>query len=65
MPEIWYPQNPRIYQDWIDTIENELSDELTSWETTFVDSLSSQLKAGRQLSQKQEEILEKIYARTP
>ena len=65
MAEVWYPQNPRIYQDWIDTIENELSDELTSWETTFIDSLSTQLKSGRHLSQRQEETLEKIYARTP
>lgn len=39
---------------------------LTVWEENFVESLRTQLTAGRDLSDKQVEILERIYAkRTP
>ena len=39
---------------------------LTSWEEDFVESLRSQFDAGRELTDKQLETLERIYAqRTP
>jgi hypothetical protein len=39
---------------------------LTVWEESFVESLRTQRNAGRALSEKQVEILERIYAdRTP
>lgn len=36
-------------------------DDLTKWESDFVDSLSEQFVEGRKLSQKQCEILERLY----
>lgn len=65
MAEIWQPKNKAIIQDWIDTIKEELSDELSAWETSFIDSVETQLHKYGQLSQKQEEIVENIYSRTP
>lgn len=39
---------------------------LTAWEEGFIESIRDQLTAGRELSEKQAEILERIYAkRTP
>ena len=39
---------------------------LTTWEEEFVESLRSQFNAGRELTEKQVETLERIYAeRTP
>lgn len=65
MPPIWKPQPITVYKDWILTIEEELSDELSGWEINFIASINDQLNQKGYLSQKQEEILEKIYARTP
>lgn len=39
---------------------------LTAWEEEFIGSLRAQLSAGRQLSERQVEVLERIYAeKTP
>jgi len=65
MAEVWKPQPINVLTDWIETIREELSDDLTSWELTFIDSISVQLDTKKYLSQKQEEILERIYSRTP
>jgi hypothetical protein len=37
-------------------------DKLTDWETKFMESIESQHKAGRTLSERQLETLEKIFA---
>lgn len=48
--------------DWVDIIkENE--HKLSAWEIDFVESVELQLKANRQLSEKQVEILERIYVK--
>jgi hypothetical protein len=54
--------------DWDKWIEAILTDgvNLSTWETDFVESIEIQRKSGRQLSDKQAEILERIYAeKTP
>lgn len=66
MSQIFKPLDNKIYLDWIETIKTEASDELSSWETSFVESIESQLRSGRLMSEKQHEILERIYAeKTP
>lgn len=65
MPEVWKPMDNSVYLEWIAMIKDELSDELNSWETNFIDSVEAWLTNGSNISRKQEEILEKIYARTP
>lgn len=62
MAEIWKPKSLDVLKHWVEVIKDEAQDKLTSWETDFVDSVENQLYSGRQLSQKQEEILERIYA---
>lgn len=48
-------------QDWIDKIKEEGRD-LTKWETDYVESVEDQLDRLGRLSEKQIEILERIYA---
>lgn len=38
-----------------------LDADLSAWETNFMVSIEAQLKAGRELSEKQAEVLERIY----
>lgn len=48
-------------QQWLDTLETPRH-ELTKWEEDFVDSVREQFQARGSLSERQIEILEKIYA---
>lgn len=55
------------WDGWIDTIKSAGLN-LTDWEKKFVDDIDIRLRTSRyyELSQKQEQILERIYAeRTP
>jgi hypothetical protein len=53
------------WHDWLTSIQNN-GVNLTTWELDFVESISQQLAAGRRMSEKQAEILERIYAeKTP
>lgn len=53
------------YFHWLETIE-EQGRGLSVWEEEFVASVASQLDQGRSLSDKQVQILERIYAeKTP
>lgn len=61
MAEIWKPQPIEVYQSWLDAIKDEALDKLTAWEITFIESIESQLTY-KNLSEKQAEILERIYA---
>ena len=61
MSKIWQPQSIDIYKAWIDTIFDESSDSLTDWETNFVESINNQLDNNKQLTERQAEILERIY----
>jgi hypothetical protein len=62
MAKMWTPKPQELLQQWIDDILEEASDNLSDWESSFVDSVHSQLNRKGQLSERQEEILEKIYA---
>jgi len=62
MPPIRQPKSRELLQSWIDSILTEASDNLTDWESSFLDSIQSQLNMRGQLSEKQEDILERIYA---
>lgn len=61
MAKIWEPQSIEVYQAWVDAISSEASDRITSWEIDFIDSIDSQLKGKRNLTERQAEILERIY----
>jgi hypothetical protein len=53
------------HRDWLDAVESD-GVNLSTWETDFIESLRRQVDAGRTLSEKQGEILERIYAeKTP
>jgi hypothetical protein len=62
MAEIHKPQPKEVLLEWIKAIEDEASDDLTSWETDFVDSVKAQVLRKGTLSLRQEEILENIYS---
>lgn len=62
MPKIWKPQPVEVYINWIETILDEASDELNEWESNFVNDISIKVLNGGTLTQRQEEILERIYA---
>lgn len=51
---------PEVIQSWLDAI-NEDSD-LTKWEQGFIESITQQFEERGTLSDRQEEILERIYA---
>ena len=58
-------QPKHILESWIEAI-NTKGRKLTSWEIDFVESVSEQINANGTLSERQEEILERIYAeKTP
>ena len=62
MAEMWKPQDIIVYCNWRDAIMTEASDNLTDWETNFMDSVCNRLDQNRNLTQGQAETLEKIYA---
>ena len=58
-------QEPEIIQSWIDYI-NDNRINLTKWEEDFMESITDQFAVRNSLSDKQEEILERIYVnKTP
>ena len=61
MADIWRPQPIEVYQSWVDAIYDEASDNLTTWETNFVESIGGRLAFGNNLTERQAEILERIY----
>jgi hypothetical protein len=44
---------------------HDYSDRLSVWETQFIESIDDQLRQHGKLSDKQKEILEKIYLKVP
>ena len=54
-------QPKEVLANWIETIQTE-GRVLSKWEEDFIESLSDQFAARGTLSEKQEEILERIYA---
>lgn len=61
MSEVWKPEPIEVYQSWIDQCHQQ-STELTAWELDFCDSLQERLDRKVNLSERQVEILEKIYS---
>ena len=49
-------------QDWIERCVHEHTKPLSKWEWSFLESISDQMTRGRELSERQVEILERIYA---
>lgn len=62
MPLAWKPLTQETYQSWIDAIIAEASDELSDWESEFVESVNTYLARKGTLTEKQAKILERIYA---
>lgn len=62
MAKVWQPQPYEVLKQWVDTILDEASDDLTDWETKFVDDMSVRIINKWPLTQTQEEKLESIYA---
>lgn len=58
---MWKSQPKEVIESWISALRDEASDKLTSWEMDFIDSVEGQLFRKGTLSQKQQEILERIY----
>ena len=62
MPPIWHPKDAELIQSWIDAIIVEASEELSDWETGFIDSVQDRLLKRGSLTEAQEQTLERIYA---
>ena len=54
-------QKPEVIEHWINTI-NEEGRNLSKWELSFMESITDQFSRSNTVSDKQEEILERIYA---
>ena len=54
-------KQPATIQHWLDTIDTE-GHRLTKWETDFVDSIHEQWDERGSITDRQEEILERIYS---
>lgn len=62
MSKVWQPQSIEVYKHWVNTIIDEASDDLTEWESDFVDSISHRLELGNNLTEPQAVKLESIYS---
>lgn len=51
-----------LQEHWLETIEHE-GVNLTTWEEDFIESIRSRMDAGQELSERQAETLEAIYAK--
>lgn len=63
LPNSYNNENIELWRYWLDTVTTEASDKLNDWENYFIDSISLQLYGRGTLSEKQVEILERIYAK--
>jgi len=55
-------EKEKLYHSWIDACINEHKKRLSKWEEEFLESISDQLDRSGTLSERQAEILERIYA---
>lgn len=62
MAPIWKPQPNEVLAHWLETILEEASDQLNNWENKFIHDMTILIANKWQLTQAQEETLEKIYA---
>lgn len=56
------PKSSELIKHMLHELDNNLVKELTEWEDNFVSSIRQQFESRGDLSQKQFEILERIYA---
>jgi len=54
-------QTKEVITDWIERVNTE-GRGLSKWESSFMESITDQFERSRSLSDRQEEILERIYA---
>lgn len=54
-------KDPVVIADWINQIDDN-AEKLNVWETEFFESVQSQFERTGSISDKQEEVLERIYA---
>lgn len=58
-------KEPKVIEHWITTV-NEEGRGLSKWELDFMESITEQFEKRNSISDKQEEILERIYSeKTP
>jgi hypothetical protein len=62
MAEMWRAKDISVYREWVKTILDEASDTLNDWENKFINDIDNRLDDNRNLTQRQAEILESIYA---
>ena len=58
----WKPQPIEVYIDWCKALYDEVQDDLSSWELSFVESVYGRLVNGNNLTESQANKLESIYA---
>ena len=58
----WMTEKQKLYKSWIDACINESKRRLSKWEEEFLESISDQLTNRGDLSERQAEILERIYS---
>ena len=63
MSLIWRPYDKETYRTWLDAIIDEASDELTDWESKFINNMQVQLSFNSNFSRNQSEMIERIYAK--
>ena len=61
MAKIWRQQPFEVLLQWVEAIIVEASDDLNAWETNFINDIQIRIVNQWSLTQRQEEILEKIY----
>lgn len=61
MPEMWKPQPIEVYISWCEAILDEAESKLNDWERDFIDTISIKLYGKSNLTQRQAEVLERIY----
>lgn len=54
-------KDSKVIEEWIRTI-NEKGENLNKWEQDFVESITEQFEQKKWISDKQEDILERIYS---
>ncbi len=54
-------KDPKVIENWINTI-NEEGVNLSKWEISFMESVTDQFSRKNWVSEKQEEIIERIYS---
>lgn len=65
MADVWKPKDAKVIAQWIDAVDS-YGRGLNDWELQFMRDVRKFPTKGWALSQKQEEILERIYAdKTP